>query len=180
VDSFFQERDQKLLQKLRDRLKAEAEKETLSAASGITDEAVLDQLISLGIGPETLAALSLVPLAEVAWADGAIHAKERSAILLAAEEAGLDKGTEGHQLLEAWLEQQPDQNLLAAWRSYVSAISKTLDSEAKKRLKDALVGRARSVAEAAGGFLSSGLGKKVSSAEQAMLAELEQAFSEGD
>jgi hypothetical protein len=42
-------------------------------------------------------------------------------------------------------------------------------------LKQDLLGRARGVAEAAGGFL--GLGKRISSAEQAVLTELEQAFT---
>jgi hypothetical protein len=47
--------------------------------------------------------------------------------------------------------------------------------QAKQALKQDLLGRARVVAEAAGGFL--GLGTRISSAEQAVLTELEQAFA---
>jgi hypothetical protein len=65
--------------------------------------------------------------------------------------------------------------LLAAWKAYVAGLSRTLDVHAKQALKQDLLGRARVVAEAAGGFL--GLGKRISSAEQAVLTELEQAFA---
>lgn len=57
---------------------------------------------------------------------------------------------------------------------YVAELSKTFAPEAKRALSHDLLGRARAVAEAAGGFL--GLGK-ISSSEQAVLTELERAFS---
>ena len=50
-----------------------------------------------------------------------------------------------------------------------------MGADVKNALKRDLLGRARSVAEAAGGFL--GFGSKVSQSEQAILDELEQAFS---
>jgi hypothetical protein len=65
--------------------------------------------------------------------------------------------------------------LLAAWKAYVAGLSRTLDVHAKAALKQDLLGRARVIAEAAGGIL--GLGKRISSAEQAVLTELEQAFA---
>ncbi len=77
--------------------------------------------------------------------------------------------------MQGWLAVQPEGKVLAAWKDYVAALSNTLSADASTALKQDLLGRARSVAEAAGGFL--GLGSKVSSAEQAMLDELEQAFS---
>jgi hypothetical protein len=52
-----------------------------------------------------------------------------------------------------------------------------LDPQARQRLRDEVMGRARAVAEAAGGFL--GLGRKVSAAEEAVLRELAQAFDVG-
>ena len=64
--------------------------------------------------------------------------------------------------------------LLAAWKSYVAALSEALSQEALTDLKNDLLGRAKLVAEAAGGML--GLGNKISKSEQAMLDELAQAF----
>jgi hypothetical protein len=173
-DKFFAQRDQELLKALREKAALRERKEALAEASGITDEDLLDQLQQLDIGAETLAALSLVPLIAVAWADGSIDLKERRAVLSAAEQKGIGTADPGYQLLERWLQQQPDPALLTAWMEYVSTLSQTLSEAALNALKEDLLGRARAVAEAAGGLL--GLGNRVSKSEQAVLGELEQAF----
>ena len=94
--------------------------------------------------------------------------------MTAADNAGMHQQHAGHQLLEDWLKRRPDKELLAAWKSYVAALCDALSEEAVNDLKDDLLGRARAVAEAAGGML--GLGNKVSKSEQSMLEELAQAF----
>lgn len=53
--------------------------------SSIKDTAVLDKSLAQKITSATLAALSLVPLAAVAWADRGGHDRERAAILSGAE-----------------------------------------------------------------------------------------------
>ena len=174
-EAFFAKHNAQLRQRLQEAETARVQKDTLRTVSGITDEAVLDQLIALGIHSETVAALALIPLIEVAWADGTIEAKERQAILSAAQAAGLSEGSASYQLLEGWLTNRPASTLLAAWKDYVAALTATLDAAAKMTLKQDLLGRARAVAEAAGGFL--GLGEKISNAERAKLTELERAFS---
>jgi hypothetical protein len=174
-EEFFAKHNRQLAEQLRETTAAKAKQEALAAASGITDAAVLEQLAAVDLSSETLAALSLVPLVEVGWADGRLDAKERSALLAAAAQAGVSKDSAGYQLLEEWFREQPSPKLFAAWKAYVAALSRTLDVQAKQALKQDLLGRARAVAEAAGGFL--GLGKRISSAEQAVLTELEQAFA---
>jgi hypothetical protein len=126
-------------------------KEALAAASGITDDAVLDRLAAFNLGADTLAALSVAPLVVVAWADGGIDDKERSAVLAGAAEAGLGRQDVGHQLLDRWLREAPPRNLLATWTDYIRAISAALDDEGRRALRADLLGRARRVAEAAGG-----------------------------
>src|SRR5713226_8693532 len=79
-EAFFAKQNERVKQQLRAKQEGQARREALAAASGIRDEGVLDKLVSLGLGAETLAVLSLVPLVEVAWADGTIDAKERAAI----------------------------------------------------------------------------------------------------
>ena len=49
----------------------------LGRATGIDDPYLLARLAELGIRPETLAALTLIPLIETAWADG-VMARERA------------------------------------------------------------------------------------------------------
>ncbi len=174
-EEFFAKHNQRLLQQFRETMAAKAKQEALAAASGITDAAVLEQLAAVDLSSETMAALSLVPLVEVAWADGTLDAKEQSALLAAAEQAGLSKDSASYRLLEEWFRERPSPKLLAAWNGYVASLLGTLDAQATHALKLDLLGRTRVVAEAAGGFL--GLGRRLSSAEHAVLTELEQAFA---
>ena len=173
-DEFFRREDQRLLARLKELRSAETNREALSKASGITKPEVLDRLLKLGIQPQTVAALSIVPLIEVAWADGALDAKERRAVLEHAGAAGITSGSPAYALLEAWLEHRPGQQLLDAWRDLVRAIREQIGAEEAGRLKAEIVERARVVARASGGVL--GLGSKVSRAEAAMLASLERPF----
>lgn len=173
-EAFFAKHNEALLQRLREGDATVSRRQAIAAASGITDDAVLDKLMSLGIGSETVAALSVVPLVVVAWADGSIDERERTAILSGAAEAGIDEGNPSYELLGQWLRQPPPPGLLAAWTAYVGAAANALDPSARQMLRDDLLSRARRVAEAAGGVL--GVGRKVSPAENAALKQLEAAL----
>jgi hypothetical protein len=173
-DEFFRREDQRLMDRLGQLRKAEATREALGKASGITNPAVLDKLMELGIRAETVAALSIVPLVEVAWADGALDAKERRAVV---ERAGVARESTAGALLDAWLDRRPDPELLVAWTHLVQAMSQQLGPDAAARLKTGLLEQARAVAAATGGLF--GVGSKVSASEAAMLAKLEAAFSPG-
>jgi len=173
-EEFFRKRDAELLQALREQTASKKKKEALACAAGIDDEELLDQLIELEVCGETAAALSLIPLIVVAWADGNIDDKERNAILTAAESQGVEKDEPGHDMLERWLTQKPEAKLLNVWKNYVGALLPSLTPEAKDALKTDLLGRARSVAQAAGGIL--GFGNKISKSEQAALDDLERVF----
>ena len=173
-DEFFRREDQRLIQKLEQMRAAETNREALAKAAGIGNPAVVDKLLELGVKPETVAALALVPLVEVAWADGELDRRERGAILDRARESGIAAGSVEHALLEAWLDRRPDPKLLTAWTHLVRGVSEQLGREESARLKTNLLDRARAVATASGGVL--GMGSKVSNAEAAMLAQLEGAF----
>jgi uncharacterized membrane protein YebE (DUF533 family) len=88
-ESFFEKKNRDLLEKLQQQVQTEESVSALSQASGITNEGVLKHLVALEIGPEAVAAMSMVPLVAVAWADGHMDKKERDAILKAADEQGL-------------------------------------------------------------------------------------------
>jgi hypothetical protein len=149
--------------------------EALSAASGITDAALLGKLVAAGIDGETLTALSLVPLVAVAWADGSLDERERAALLLAAAESGMEPDGPAFRLLQGWLAQAPKPRLVEAWSDYVRDRSDVMDAEARLGLRLHLLGRARRVAEAAGSAL--GHASPISPAEASMLTRLEGAFA---
>jgi len=110
----------------------------------------------------------------VAWADGNIDAKERGALISAAEQSGLHRQSPGHASLENWLAKKPSRDLTDAWKAYVSGLAASMPEDARRSFKSELLERARSVAEAAGGFL--GLTGRISAAEQAVLTDLEWVF----
>lgn len=174
-NAFFARQEAALLEKLREGERSRSRKEAIAAASGIRDDAVLDKVAALGLGPETVAALALVPLALVAWADGSLDARERAAVMEAARDAGVTANGEAARLLDTWLASPPGADLKAAWRGYAGALSAGLDESARAALRRETVGRARRVAEAAGGVL--GLGRRVSEAEERVLKELDAAFT---
>ena len=153
---------------------------TDAASSLAVLRAVDAQLVELGVGlfnagqATSAAALALVPLVEVAWADGNMDRRERRAVLSAASDAGLQESGTAYQLLEGWLGTRPRPTLLETWKEYVSGLVEEMTADTRFALMDQILGRARAVAEAAGGFL--GMGSKVSTEEQAMLDQLEQAF----
>lgn len=173
-DAFFARHNQALVQKLRDADQAKTRRAAIAAASGITDEALLDKLAEMKIGPEMLAAIAYVPLVLIAWADGSLDAKEREAVLAGAREGGLDTRPEAQALLDAWLAAPPPPSLVEAWRGYVQAITAAMAPAERDSLAREILGRARRVADATGGFL--GLSSRISAAEEAVLASLATAF----
>ena len=149
-EAFFAKENEKLRLRLKALDEARQKKQALSAASGITDDVVLEKLAALDISSDTVAALSLLPLIAVAWADGSIDEKERRAVLSRATELGLKKQDISHRLFEDWLAHQPPQALIAAWKGYIAAFSARLEPDARRALRHDLLARARAVAEAAG------------------------------
>jgi hypothetical protein len=75
-------------------------------------------------------------------------------------------------LFENWLQEAPDENLVSAWKAFVGAAVDGF-SEPAAAFRHDLIGRAKKVAQAAGGIL--GLGS-ISSSEQKVLDDLESAF----
>jgi hypothetical protein len=173
-DRFFLDQDRVLIEKHRELKKMEESRQALAAVSGITNQQVLQHLVELKVQAETLASLAVVPLVEVAWADGRIEADERAAIMRASAESGIAQGSPDHDLLERWLARRPEPELLEAWKRYTEGLCELLAPEERESLRAELIDRARRVAEAAGGFL--GLTSKVSDAERRVLDSLEAAF----
>ena len=172
-DMFFHEQDRRIIEQRAKLQQLKQTKANLAAVSGIHDDALLEKLIALEIGPETLTTLIGVPLIEVAWADGRMDEKERTKLFEYAEKAGVRQKGLDPKIMSAWLKKKPNPALLQAWRQYVQTLCKELDTHEREALRDEVLADARSIAEAAGGIL--GLGS-VSAEEKAMLKTLEEAF----
>lgn len=172
-NQFYEKENKEKLAAMKAKLDSQRSKDELRKASGMSDEAVLDRLVSLGLRANTIAALSLVPLIQVAWADGTVQDNERVAILQGAHGKGLEEGSDGYELLQGWLKKQPGDELFTAWEAYIKALSAQLNDEQNRLLKNQIVGFAKMVANAAGGILGIG---KVSATEDKVLHRIEAAF----
>ena len=98
-EGYHKRRDAELVEKLREKMASEARAETLRSEANITDEDLSNRLGALGITPETLPVLHLVPLLQVAWADGEIQDDERGLLLKAGEAHGVTDGPAAALLL---------------------------------------------------------------------------------
>jgi hypothetical protein len=149
-NAYFHKRDQELMAQMAERQAKAVRTAQLAEATGIQNQSLLDRLDDLQIRPETLGALLLVPLVEIAWADGKMHASQRQAVLSAAKQAGLHKNYDAHHLLESWLDAKPDPQLLPAWKQYVCCLSRRMSAQEMQALQDETMDRALFVAESAG------------------------------
>lgn len=172
-EEFFARQNRELVERMRQEADEKERKEALAEASGIQNQEMLDRLAALGVDAGAVAALGLVPLVEVAWADQELDDREREAVLKAAGESGAEPGTAAHDLLVSWLDKRPGPELMEAWKGYVAALIESLDQDERQALRDGILDRARTVAASAGGFLGRGA---ISDVEQKKLDELDAAF----
>lgn len=173
-ESFFKKRNDELLDKMRKQITLESKRSQFRLVSGIRDARLLERFDQLNMDSETVAALALVPMIRVAWADGKLEESERAAVLRAAKDAGLEESQPSYQWLLTWLEAPPDEELVKAWTEYVVALRDTLSPEDCQELAVGLLERAREVALAAGGFL--GFTNPISPEEQKILDEMKATF----
>ena len=171
-EAFFRQMNQKLTDKLQAENKKKLDKDAITRLTGITSDELLDKLMELKLGASTVAAFALLPVVEVAWADGRVDEKEQKAVLDASKKAGLVG--DAAEIVAHWLAERPAKSLFETWKAYIAAICNHLGPDEKALMKNELVGRARTVAEASGGFL--GLGSHVSKEDQAVLDKISQAF----
>jgi hypothetical protein len=77
-------------------------------------------------------------------------------------------------MLESWLAKAPGPQLITAWKHYVASVWSDLSAHEREDLREAMIGMARKVAEAAGGFLGI---HAISAAERGVLQDLEATLS---
>lgn len=172
-NAFFLDQDNKIVERLRAQNEEKISMDALRERASIDDESTLRKLYEIGLSADAWAALELLPLVEVAWADGKVDEPERDAILRAAHDDGILKGTDEHALLEGWLTRRAGHERLDAWIDYVQGMMKSFDDAERAQFKKNLLGKARAIAESAGGFLGF---NKISEPEQRMLDRLAKAF----
>lgn len=125
----------------------------LAQALGRPNSEWMSRLLSLGLTEENAAAFHLLPLVEVAWADGSVAPEERERLLDGAKRLGLVPGAAAQNLLESWLERRPEPDWSRAWHALAAEYRRHgIAPDERWRL----VQEAEAVASAAGGMLGFG------------------------
>lgn len=130
------------------------------------------ELEALGIADESCRVLALLPLVEVAWADGAVQRAERDLILKSADKYGFLAG-DGRALLEGWLKKRPDVAYFARGRRALLDLVRRQYGPAAdfdSQTLDGIVALCQRVAQAAGGWM--GLAFTVEDDERRAIAHI--------
>ena len=151
---YFRRKDAELVDKLKGVFHKKIDKQSIREATGIADEELLDRLVALNLNGELMAAFELMPLVEVAWADGEVDERERRAILSAAEQHGIRQGSRVYEMLERRLREGPQENARKIWYLYAEALRKTLSPQELETFRNDLLDFCRRVATASGGLLN--------------------------
>lgn len=172
--NYFREQDARLLDKLRQGAKLDEIAEVLRDKLRIDNPELLARVRAVGITPETAPAFFLAPLVQVAWAEGKVSGRERTAVLRLASQREVEEGSPAYKQLEDWLDTRPPDELFDAAvevMMYGFAVLPFDEREARiKRVVDAC----REVAASSGSELAHqlGLGTGVSRTEAQMLDEI--------
>jgi hypothetical protein len=173
-DLFFYKQNTALIEKKQQLQKMEGNMKTMAGISGFSNEGLLRKLLELNVQVEVLATLLIIPLIEVAWADGKMNERERAAILATAESSRIFGGPIDSSLFEHWLRQEPPKGFLESWSFYMQGLCQLLGEKERQALESDILQRARAVGQA--GRRGAGPKSKVSRKIENVLLKLENAF----
>lgn len=170
-DDYFRKKDRELIEKMRQAAAAERATTELRSKTGLSDPELLKSLQDLGFTTETIAVLPLVPIVQIAWAEGGVSHAERDLIVKFARERGIAAGTPADSLLNQWMARKPSDAVFTRAAGLVRAMLDAggASTTAAAWSADQLIKYAEDIAAASGGLF--GLGK-VSSEERETLASI--------
>jgi len=172
---YFEKKNNSLVEKLRSVFHKDINKESIRKETGITDEALLDRLVHVNLSGELMVAFKLIPIIEVAWADGPPDAKEQRAVLESGERSGIPRGSRAFEMLERRLAEGPTDDLRKIWRLYANSLRETLNPTELAEFRADLLALCRQIAETSGGIL--GILMKTSPMEKRVIDAVEKALS---
>jgi hypothetical protein len=168
-DEYFRRKDRELIEKIRQSAAAEQVRHDLGRKVGLADPALIQELQELGFTPDTVVLLPLVPVVQMAWAEGGVSDSERQLIVGVARSRGIEEGSAADRQLAEWTTNHPSETVFAGARRLIRAMLDSGAAEGAHFSADELVKYCEEIAAASGGFLGIG---KVSAEERALLSSL--------
>jgi tellurite resistance protein len=172
-DDYFRKRDRELIERMRQAAAAERDRSELSAKTGLDDPALLGELQDLGFTPETLPVLPLVPIVQMAWAEGGITPAERTLLIKVARERGIAEGSPADALLAGWMARKPTSDVFEKATRLIRAMLASGAPDTPTMSAEDLIKYCESIASASGGILGIG---RISADERATLSEIANAL----
>lgn len=173
-EEYFLRAEAELLEKVRARAAMEAERRAMGEHHGIEDDEILKAFQEAGYDRDTVRLLHLVPILQVAWADGEVSQAERAEVLKLVAARGIEEGSAAHAKLLSWLDAPPSAEFFERTMAILARLIEVFPEEKQTALHGEVLSAALAVASASGGFL--GLGSKVSAEERALLAKFAESF----
>jgi hypothetical protein len=167
-EEYFRRKNRELVEQMQQRERDAQALREIATQVGVDDPEVVRELQKLGFTPETVRLLPLVPLVQVAWADGSIAAAERDAIVELARRRGVADNSAADYQLKAWLADRPAPEVFDGAMRLIAAIVDTPGAQTDMTGDD-LVAYCESIASASGGLF--GL-RAISAEERAVLASI--------
>jgi hypothetical protein len=178
-DSFFHGLDRAaVLEAIRAKQDTLAVREKMVDVWGVTDGAVLNALVELGLTTEIIAVIALTPLVEVAWADGKVTAAERRSVLDAAASFGLAQRDFCQTTLARWLTAPPPTEALQEWRRVLGPTLAATEGRSARATERELLAAAHSVARM--DELPLDIGSGLTEPEAEVLRDLSLALADAD
>ena len=170
-EEYFHRKERELIAKMRERAAAESERQRIGATTGVADAQLLQDLQELGYTAETISLLHLVPLVQMAWAEGQVSMRERDLIIEAARARGIESGSAADGQLAGWLAKRPSEELFTTTLRAIRAMFESRPEAERAAGEKDLLSYLTSIATASGGVLGFGA---VNDAERAVLARVTQ------
>ena len=172
-EEYFRRKDRELVENLRRAAEADASRQALERTSGIHDPVMLQELEALGFTPDTVSLLPLVPIVQVAWAEGGVSADERKLIVEFARGRKIAEGSAADDQLATWLEQRPSEDVFVRATRLIRAMLDHPEGQTGVLSVDDLIRRCEEIAEASGGILGF---HRISGEEKALLGRIQSAL----
>ena len=168
-DEYFHKKDRELIEKMRKSAADEKARSEMAARIRIDDPGLVKDLGELGFTPETVKVLPLMPIVQLAWAEGGVSPAERKLLVSLARDRGIDEGSPADQLLADWMARAPSPEIFRNAMRLIRAMLDAAPPGADTISADDILRYCELIAEASGGIFGIG---KVSAEERATLAQI--------
>lgn len=92
-EDYFKKKDRELVERMRKAAAAEQARREMGAKVGVDDPELIREMEALGFTPDTIGLLLLVPVVQMAWAEGGVSDSEGDLLVKLARSRGITEGS---------------------------------------------------------------------------------------